>query len=185
MLLGFRPLRVREQQSRVLEITRAGKAEEKQRRHAVSESLAYLRKGDLQSAQENLIQVSRQQEGSSYADLYRSFETRYLTEKFGKGYDAGVVTASKISSQGLGRESRPTNEQVYLTRLNLRGAFGMASQPSRRELQINQRADTFMRNNPFLNPALAKRMARTEHQTDPLKQPFSQTGFQQLFNAFG
>ena len=184
MLLGFRPLRVREQQSRVLEITRAGKAEEKQRRRAVSESLAYLRKGDLRSAQENLINVSREQEGSSYADLYRSFETRYLTEKFGRGYDAGVVTASKISAQGLGRESRPTNEQVYLTRLNLRGAFGMPSRPSRRELQINQRADTFMRNNPFLNPALAKRMARTEHQTDPLRQPFSQTGFQQLFDAF-
>ena len=184
LLLGFRPGRVRAEQSRVLEIARAEKAEAKQKKRAVIESLNYLRKGDLQSAQQNLIEVSAQQEGSSYSDLYRSLEDRYLTEKFGKGFDAGVVTSSKISSQGFGRESRPTNEQVYRARLGLRGAFGLPSQSSRRELRINQRADQFMQTSPFLNPTLAKKLARSENQTDPLKQPFSTRGFASFLQEF-
>tara|TARA_R110002051_G_scaffold251122_4_gene310502 strand:- start:4079 stop:7699 length:3621 start_codon:yes stop_codon:yes gene_type:complete len=178
LILGFRPGRVRAEQSRALEISRAGKAETKQRKRAVSESMKYLQRGDLLSAQQHLQGAAVEQEGTSYSELYRGLEDRFLTEKFGKGFSTGAVTSSKISSPGLGRESRPSNEQVYRTRLGLRGAFGLPSRPSRRELRVNQRADQFMQTSPFLNPALAKKMARTENQRNPMNQPFSAQGFE-------
>ena len=181
MMLGFRPARVRDEQTRLLEITRAQNAESRTRKRVVSEALGYLRGGSIQAAQHTLLQGAANQEGTSYGDLYRGLEERYMVERFGRGYDSGTVTASKISAQGLGRYARPTNTEIYLNRLGLRNQFGMPARPTASQLRINQRADQFMGASPFMTSANAKSLAREEQQIDARQRGFSPQGFANFF----
>ncbi len=181
MIMGFRPRRVRDEQTRLMEISRAQNSETRTRRRVVSEALGYLRDGSLEKAQRTLLHGAADQEGTSYSQLYSSFEDRALEERYGKGYNAGTVTSSKISAQGVGRHGRPTNMQVYLDRLNLRGNFGMNAMPSRNQMMLNQRADDMMRQNPFMTSANAKRLAREERMLDQKQRSFSPQGFSEFW----
>jgi len=92
MIMGFRPRRVRDEQTRLMEISRAQNSETRTRRRVVSEALGYLRDGSLEKAQRTLLHGAADQEGTSYSQLYSSFEDRALEERYGKGYNAGTVT---------------------------------------------------------------------------------------------
>lgn len=170
MILGFTPRRARRQAIRNRELERAKVNDRRMADMAAHEATKRYKKGDLMGARQVLMARSEQHPGKSYADLYASFESKYLKQVYGRDYEKGGTTAERIST--LGGVTPPMNTQVYLHKLGLRNQFGFDAEVSEKEFQVNVRADQLRQRIPYLTPSMAKMLARQETEQNPLRQKY-------------
>jgi hypothetical protein len=170
-IMGFAPLRARKESIRRTEERRHIAQDRRKVDHATHEALQHVRANDIVSARRVLFNTATEIPGKSYANIYQSFEDKFLRNQYGRSYDSGGNTSQRVTTMsGL---PRPSNMQVYGTKLGLRGAFGFDPTPTRSELYLNSRADQIRRTMPYISPAQAKSFARAETQTDPQRQAYS------------